>query len=169
MLCPKSKNLPDPSVSPTSAAETGKCRTILCRRTADSPSAWLFDCVGLLPPSTQFYGFDITPAHFPAARDIPANVQLRRRDILAPDLSDDLVGSFDVVHIRAFGSVIRDSDCAPVLQAVNRLLKPGGWLQWEESDSSAMVAVGGDSGAGAGTALLRVIEGGGRARGTTFE
>jgi len=133
------------------------------------PSAWLLDCIALFPPTTQFYGFDITPAHFPAARDIPSNIQLRQRDILAPDVPDNLVGSFDIVHIRAFGSVIRDSDCAPMLQAVNRLLKPGGWVQWEEADSSAMVAVGGDSGAASSTTLLRVLEAGGRARGTTFE
>jgi len=108
--------------------------------------------------------------HFPAATNIPPNVKLMERDVLDAKLPDDLVGSFDVVHIRAFGSLIRNSDCGPVLRAVERLLRPGGWLQWEEADTSAMTASAGrDDGARSCNMLLSVIEAGGRANGTTVE
>lgn len=101
-------------------------------------------------------------------------MKLIKRDVLDVNVPEELVGSFDIVHIRAFGSLIKNSDCSPVLKAVDRLLKPGGWLQWEESDTSAMIATSGGEGAdGSGsrscTALLGVLRAGGQATGTTFE
>lgn len=98
---------------------------------------------------------------------MPLNVKLVEQDVLDAKLPDGLVGSFDMVHIRAFGSSIRNSDCGPVLRAVERLLRPGRWLQWEEADISAMTASAGrDGGAGSCTMLLNVIRAGGRANGT---
>lgn len=121
-------------------------------------------------PTAELYGFDIQPAHFSARRNIPPNVQLVQGDVLSKDLVGELTNSFDVVHLRAFGSLIKNSDCSPILEAVRTLLKPGGYLQWEEADSSAMTAIAADGGlAGSCNMLLNILLQGGKATGTTFE
>lgn len=143
------------------------------RLTFRPDSAWLLECASLLPSSTQLIGFDIQPVHFPSPDHIPSNIELIERDVLDANIPEDLLGSFDVVHIRAFGSSVRNSDCGPLLGAVNRLLKSGGWLQWEEADTSAMKATvagsGGDDGAQSCKTLLGVLQAGGRATGTTSD
>ncbi|RAH66288.1 class I SAM-dependent methyltransferase [Aspergillus aculeatinus CBS 121060] len=84
--------------------------------------------------SVQLDGFDINPVNFPAAAYLPAGVSLQPLDILAQPLPAALRGAYDVVHIRAFASLIGpDSDLTPILTVASALLKPGGYLQWEEN------------------------------------
>ncbi|KAL5332698.1 hypothetical protein BJX70DRAFT_383334 [Aspergillus crustosus] len=78
-------------------------------------------------------GFDINPINFPDPAYLPSSVTLRQLDVLAKPLPAELLGIYDVVHIRAFVSVIPDSDLTPVLSVAQALLKPGGFLQWEET------------------------------------
>lgn len=82
----------------------------------------------------QLDGFDIHPTNFPDPAYLPAGVTLTKLDILAEDaLPSELKGVYDVVHIRAFDSVIRNAEAIqPVLTVASALLKPGGFLQWEE-------------------------------------
>ncbi|KAI0899623.1 hypothetical protein F4806DRAFT_453301 [Annulohypoxylon nitens] len=83
--------------------------------------------------SAQLDGFDINPINFPDQAYLPVGVSLEKRDILEKPLPTELKGTYDVVHIRAFVSVIPDADhLTPVLSAASELLKPGGFLQWEE-------------------------------------
>ncbi|KAI1204889.1 uncharacterized protein F4807DRAFT_315677 [Annulohypoxylon truncatum] len=83
--------------------------------------------------SAQLDGFDINPINFPDPAYLPTSVSLKKLDILKKPLPAGLKGIYDVVHIRAFVSVIPDSDhLTPVLSAASELLKPGGFLQWEE-------------------------------------
>ncbi|KAH7304034.1 hypothetical protein B0I35DRAFT_363898 [Stachybotrys elegans] len=77
-------------------------------------------------------GYDINPINFPASAWLPSTIQLHQLDILSQSLPDDVLGTFDVVHVRAFVSIIVNSNTTPLLKAVLSLLKPGGWLQWEE-------------------------------------
>ncbi|ETS86457.1 hypothetical protein PFICI_00285 [Pestalotiopsis fici W106-1] len=60
-------------------------------------------------------------------------------DILANPLPEELIGAFDVVHVRAFLSIIVNGNTAPLLSAARSLLKPGGWLQWEETSGEFLV------------------------------
>ncbi|KAI0399833.1 S-adenosyl-L-methionine-dependent methyltransferase [Xylaria palmicola] len=83
--------------------------------------------------SAQLDGFDINPINFPHTDYLPSTVSLQQLDILAKPLPAELVGTYDVVHIRAFVSVIPNADLTPVLSTAFELLKPGGYLQWEES------------------------------------
>lgn len=83
--------------------------------------------------SAQLDGFDINPVNFPNEAYLPASVSLRKLDILAEDPPAELIGTYDVVHIRAFVSVIPDSNLTPVLSVASKLLRPGGYLQWEEN------------------------------------
>ncbi|KAH9885063.1 S-adenosyl-L-methionine-dependent methyltransferase [Xylariomycetidae sp. FL2044] len=77
-------------------------------------------------------GFDINPTHFPHAAHLPSNVSLQQLDILSGSFPADLHGTYDVVHIRAFGSVMTTSELSPVLAVAMKLLKPGGYFQWDE-------------------------------------
>lgn len=93
----------------------------------------------MLPKSAALQGFDIQPRQFPAAAYLPPNITLDVRDVLTA-IPSDLNGVFDVVHVRAFGSLINDNDTTPLLETARKLLKPGGFLQWEESPQDTMTA-----------------------------
>ncbi|KAK8043339.1 hypothetical protein PG993_005769 [Apiospora rasikravindrae] len=81
----------------------------------------------------QLDGFDINPVNFPDPAFLPSGMTLKKVDILAGSLPAELKGVYDVVHIRAFDSVIRNAEALkPVLTITMELLKPGGFLQWEE-------------------------------------
>lgn len=51
---------------------------------------------------------------------------------------DHLLGQFDIVHVRLIMLVIKDNDSASVIRNLYRLLRPGGFLQWDEVDSAGL-------------------------------
>lgn len=77
-------------------------------------------------------GYDINDHNFPPPAFLPDSIQLKKVDILSKTLPADAVGTFDVVHIRAFSSIIINNDTTGVLATALAMLKPGGWLQWDE-------------------------------------
>lgn len=83
--------------------------------------------------SAQLDGFDVNPVNFPDAAYLPASVRLQKFDVLADTLPAEMIGVYDLVHIRAFVSMILDGNLRPLLSVVLKLLKPGGFLQWEET------------------------------------
>ncbi|KAJ6130526.1 hypothetical protein N7512_003306 [Penicillium capsulatum] len=89
--------------------------------------------------SAQLDGFDINPVNFPDAAYLPASVSLQQLDVLAKPLPAHLIGVYDVVHIRAFVSVISASVLPTVLSIAWDLLKPGGFLQWEETRADRFI------------------------------
>ncbi|KAL5041655.1 hypothetical protein BDW71DRAFT_211946 [Aspergillus fruticulosus] len=86
-----------------------------------------------VPSTVQIDGFDITDDMFPPADWLPPNVCLRTLDILKP-VSERLRGRYDVVCIRYFGVLVRNNDPGFVLRNLMDMLKPGGYIQWVESD-----------------------------------
>lgn len=97
---------------------------------------WLNELAGQLAGkgiAASLQGYDTNPINFPAPAFLPSTVELRTLDVLSTPLPQELVGAFDVVHVRAFNSIIVNSNITPLLTAVLSLLKPGGWLQWEET------------------------------------
>ncbi|RDK48228.1 hypothetical protein M752DRAFT_288672 [Aspergillus phoenicis ATCC 13157] len=70
---------------------------------------WLFDLAQSMPPTVQLHGFDISEEQYPPKHMWPGNVNLALLDALK-DVPPALVGQYDV------------------------LLKPGGYIQWEEAD-----------------------------------
>lgn len=87
--------------------------------------------------SHQLYGFDISPSSFIAADHLPKTVQLKVLDASKPP-PDEWKSQFDVVHIRLLQSVIIDDDPSGFIAHCTELLRPGGYLQWEEFDPMAM-------------------------------
>ncbi|KAL9561406.1 hypothetical protein ACKAV7_014761 [Fusarium commune] len=118
----------------------------------------------------QLQGFDINPLNFPAAPFLPKSIKLSTLDVLARPLPAELQGIFDVVHVRAFLSIIRHGDLAPLLTSVLALLKPGGWLQWEETRADKFVAASPSPNVSkeACDTLISIIDAGGKASGLNF-
>lgn len=43
--------------------------------------------------------------------------------------------TFDILHVRLITVVVKNNDPRPVLANLIKLLKPGGYIQWDEVDS----------------------------------
>lgn len=136
---------------------------------------WLSDLDHVLSGSNnkasfQLHGFDINTKGFPAPPFLSKRIKLWNLDVLATPLTAELRGAFDVVHIRAFVSIIRNHDLGPLLGAVRELLKPGGWLQWEETRADNFVATSPSSDVSkeACESIIRIMEAGGKASGFDF-
>lgn len=66
-------------------------------------------------------------------------MHLQTQDAFA-ELSADQVGAFDIVSIRTIYSAVIDNKVEPLLDNLLKMLKPGGILQWAESDASTLTA-----------------------------
>ncbi|PSR76876.1 S-adenosyl-L-methionine-dependent methyltransferase [Coniella lustricola] len=94
-------------------------------------SGYFLGCVQKLYPDAQLDGFDISPALFP--QDVSANTTFRVLDIKQP-IPEDLKGQYDLVHVRLLVAAMLPSDWPPVVRNAISLLRPGGWIQWEEGN-----------------------------------
>ncbi|PWY75248.1 S-adenosyl-L-methionine-dependent methyltransferase [Aspergillus sclerotioniger CBS 115572] len=97
---------------------------------ATGTAIWLLDLARELPNAT-LDGLDMTLEKAPAAEWLPANITLREWN-MNDEVHADLVGKFDVVHLRLLFIVVENGDPSPTIRKVTRLLKPGGWIQWDE-------------------------------------
>ncbi|KAG6357744.1 hypothetical protein INS49_013623 [Diaporthe citri] len=93
-------------------------------------AAWITDLSPHLP-SAQLDGLDVSFDAAPPREWLPPNVTLRSFDVKG-DVPADLLGCYDVVHIRNFAFVLLDEELAQALSNLAKLLKPGGHLQWGE-------------------------------------
>lgn len=91
---------------------------------------WLMDVARDLP-TTQLDGFDISLAQAPLKHWLPSNVHLRTWNIF-DDVPSDLLAKYDIVHVRLLILVVENSDPRPVVQKLVKMLKPGGYLQWDD-------------------------------------
>lgn len=91
------------------------------------------DIAHQLPNSTELDGIDISFGQCPPREWLPKNVTLRLADVFR-EVPDDLVEKYDVVHIRHFVCVVKGNDPTPLLRNLLRMLKPGGFIQWDEWD-----------------------------------
>ena len=85
-------------------------------------------------PHARLDGFDISLAQCPPLQWFPHNIRsLREWDVYqAPPV--ELQGRYDIVHARLLFVVVQDGDPAPMIRNMMLLLKPGGYLQWDELD-----------------------------------
>lgn len=98
---------------------------------------WLIDLARELPSAAQLDGFDIELKQAPPAAWLPENMKMCHFDVFDPNISPDLIERYDVVHVRLFLLVVQRSDPRPILNNIHKLLKPGGWLQWDDLDTFA--------------------------------
>ncbi|KAK6823172.1 hypothetical protein RU639_005942 [Aspergillus parasiticus] len=81
-------------------------------------------------PSYYLHGFDISSDQFPVE---PGDINFTIHDITTPFPSEHL-GRYDVVHLRLFVLALPESDIIKALTNVIGLLRPTGYLQWEDAD-----------------------------------
>jgi SAM-dependent methyltransferase len=89
--------------------------------------------------SAQLDGYDINPVNFPHSTRLPQSVSLKGLDILRGALPNELLGTYDIVHVQGFTSLIVNSNVMPLLSTVLALLRPGGFLQWVEVPTDDVV------------------------------
>ena len=83
--------------------------------------AWLIEAAREVPSSAKLEGFDISGANFPAQEWLPANVSMHVQDAFA-ELPEQLVGVYDVVHIRTIVSAVPKGDPGPLLKNLVQML-----------------------------------------------
>lgn len=93
---------------------------------------WLIDVSRQLPEA-QLDGFDLVLRQVPHWKWLPANVTVRHWNILE-DVPDDLVGKYDYVHTRLLVLVVENKNPRSIIRNLHKMLKPGGYLQWDELD-----------------------------------
>jgi SAM-dependent methyltransferase len=122
----------------------------------------------------RFSAMDISLSQLPPPTWLPSHISSRQLDVFEENLPEDLLGKFDIVHVRFFLLVVRENDPRPILRNLLKLLKPGGYLHWQEYDTSrteVVAAPGGKDGEEGGNggkiapamnALHQLTTGGGR-------
>lgn len=97
---------------------------------ATGTAIWLAEVAHELP-NAQLDGFDIDLTQASPKEWLPSNVRLRYLDIF-DDVPDDLLGKYDVIHLRLLLMVVENSDPRPIIRNLVKMLKPGGYIQWDE-------------------------------------
>ena len=112
-----------------------------------------------MPSTWRLQGFDVSSLQYPVEECLPANLSLDVLDAF-DEIPPNLIGAFDIVHIRAFAAVIKGGDADPLTRNVLKLLstivcfhisldhqansypgiEPGGYLQWDEFDTTTFAA-----------------------------
>ncbi|KAI9755040.1 MAG: hypothetical protein M4579_004443 [Chaenotheca gracillima] len=103
-------------------------------------AAWPIELAQTLPASTKLDGFDISRSLFPAKEYLPKNVTLNTLDAFG-EIPAELVGKYDVVHIQAFIIIVKGDRPEPLIENLFKMLKPGGYLQWNEMDCHTLAPV----------------------------
>lgn len=101
---------------------------------------WLADLARQLPPTSSLYGFDIDTDKFVPADKLPSNITLEAGNALEP-LPEEHHGKYDVVHARLLMYALKKDDWEIVARNMFTLLKPGGWLLWEETGYPSWIAL----------------------------
>lgn len=97
---------------------------------ATGTAIWLAEAAHELP-NAQLDGFDIDLTQAPPKEWLPPNTQLRYWNVF-DSIPDDLQGKYDIVHVRLLVLVVENSDPRPIIRNLVKMLKPGGYLQWDD-------------------------------------
>ncbi|KAK2836966.1 hypothetical protein FQN49_006542 [Arthroderma sp. PD_2] len=100
---------------------------------------WLKDVSKLLEktnPKCYYHGFDISADQFP---EQPGNVQFSVQDITLP-FPKEHWHRYDVVHVRLLVAALEESEYKTAISNLSAILKPGGFLQWEEIDEETYIS-----------------------------
>lgn len=101
---------------------------------ATGTAIWPLDVASEYPDSAVD-GYDISLQQCPPKNFLPRVRTLGEWDIFE-DPPEEMCGRYDIVHIRLVIFVVRNNDPRSIIRNLMKLLKPGGWLQWDELDLS---------------------------------
>ena len=82
---------------------------------------WLLELAQNVPKTWTLEGFDVSDLQYPAAEYLPGNVSLRVWDAFG-DLPEEMRGRFDVVHVRAFCTVVKNGDPSVLIKNLMAIL-----------------------------------------------
>lgn len=99
---------------------------------ATGSASWLRAMARILPPNAELVGLDYDPTKFPSRSLLAKNITLREADMYCP-FAGDLIGQFDVVHVRLITFAIKAGQGAELVKNMTTLLRPGGWIVWSET------------------------------------
>lgn len=97
---------------------------------ATGTGIWAIDAARSYP-SASVTGLDISDAQYPPTWTWPQNLDFGILDLLG-DIPSHLEGKFDIVHCRLLLAAGPNVDKSIFIERFSKLLKPGGWLQWDE-------------------------------------
>lgn len=93
--------------------------------------AWSQDLVQHSPSTWHVTGFDVSDAQFPQA---PSDrIDFKVLDILG-SVPQEHQGQYDVVHLRLLTAAMTAELWPTAARNVRKLLRPGGWVQWQEGN-----------------------------------
>ena len=101
------------------------CIADLATRTA----VWLTDISEY--PTAQLDGFVIKTSQAPCQECLPPNIRLKTWNV-SDDVPEQMIGVYDVVHVRLLVSVVQNGDPRSLVRNFLKMLKPGGYIQWDE-------------------------------------
>jgi SAM-dependent methyltransferase len=93
---------------------------------------WLLDAARLLP-GAQFSGFDIDLSQAPHPDLLPSSITLKEWNLFE-NIHPHWEGQFDLVHVRLLVLVLSGETRKSFVECLLKLLKPGGYIQWDELD-----------------------------------
>ncbi|KAI4106420.1 MAG: hypothetical protein L6R37_002218 [Teloschistes peruensis] len=97
---------------------------------------WLTDLAKTLGPSVQLDGFGSDLSLAPPPGWLPTNVSLFQRCNFVSDIEENLNGFYDVVRVDNIASHVFNNDPGALMKKFVAMLKPNGYLQWNESDTA---------------------------------
>ncbi|KAF2238545.1 hypothetical protein EV356DRAFT_505849 [Viridothelium virens] len=83
--------------------------------------------------NTSFVGFDISPQQYPTKEELEDGVELVVHDMTRP-FPLEYHEQFDLVNVRLVSWVLQARDLEKTVRNIIQLLRPGGYLQWQECD-----------------------------------
>ncbi|PWY96694.1 UMTA methyltransferase family protein [Aspergillus sclerotioniger CBS 115572] len=95
-------------------------------------SLWLIDTARDLPHA-HLDGYDIDLTQSPPPQWLPKNISLHEWDALTPAPAH-LHGKYDIIHVRLVVLFLTGIDPTVFIRNIYTMLKPGGWVQWDELD-----------------------------------
>jgi len=101
---------------------------------ATGTAIWPLD-VAYECPDAEVDGYDISLDQCPRKEFMPRVRKLGTWDIFE-DPPAEMQGQYDIVHVRLVVFVVKGNDPRPIIRNMMKLLKPGGYLQWDELDLS---------------------------------
>ncbi|KAJ5619660.1 hypothetical protein N7510_003644 [Penicillium lagena] len=106
---------------------------------ATGTGIWLKDVSQMLEASQAqryYHGFDISPEQFPKE---PGGIAFSVHDITKP-FPKEHWNRYDLVHVRLLVVALEESEYRAAVSNVHAILKPGGFLQWEEIDEETYIS-----------------------------
>ena len=91
--------------------------------------AWLLDVAKSCPATWTLQGFDMSDAQFPQHEP---RLSFDKLNILGP-IPHELQGRYDLVHLRLLVCGLARGEWELAARNVLQMLKPGGFVQWHES------------------------------------